>query len=365
MENIKNYFNSLFIFFEHKVIAPLYYLLFLLIIGTIGFYSLKNIYSPESQDITLFDSLYYCVISLTTVGYGDNLDLLNLPEPGKTLGIIFTVFYLLIGYGVILWAFSKFFANLVEGSLSGLLKRREILKKIEKLEGHYILCGIGSTGVTIIDELIKTGNEFVVIDIDEKQMDHLNTTFKETEILHLIGDAAEEDILLNAGIKRARGLISNLPDDRGNVFLTLTARALNNDLRIISHAYEAKSREKLIQAGTNRVVYPSQIGALRMVSELIRPTVVTFLDKMLRDNQDKRVSEVSLSEKSRYVGKEISASGIYEDSGLNIIAIHDISVDDEFLFNPPFSYILKANTTLVVIGDSEQVKKLETFANPY
>lgn len=365
MEYIKNYFNSLFIFFEHKVIAPLYYLLFLLIIGTIGFYSLKNIYSPESQDITLFDSLYYCVISLTTVGYGDNLDLLNLPEPGKTLGIIFTVLYLLIGYGVILWAFSKFFANIVEGSLSGLLKRREILKKIEKLENHYILCGIGNTGVTIIDEFIKTDNDFVIIDIDEKQIEHLMSIIKSNELLYIVGDAAEEEILLNAGIKNASGLISNLPDDRGNVFLTLTARALNKDLRIISHAYEAKSREKLIQAGTNRVVYPSQIGALRMVSEMIRPTVVNFLDKMLRDNQDKRVSEVSLTENSKYIGKKISESGIYDDTGLNIVAIQDTSIEEEFLFNPPGSYILKGNTTLVVIGDADQVKKLETFGAPY
>ena len=239
------------------------------------------------------------------------------------------------------------------------------MKKIEKLEGHYILCGIGNTGITIVDEFIKTGNDFVIIDIDERQIEHLKSTFKHTELLYLIGDAAEEDILINAGIKNANGLISNLPDDRGNVFLTLTARALNKDLRIISHAYETKSREKLIQAGTNRVVYPSHIGALRMVSEMIRPTVVTFLDKMLRDNQDKRVAEVSLSESSKYVGKEISGSNIYEDTGLNIIAIQDVSLEDEFLFNPPGNYVLKENTTLLIIGDADQVKKLETFANPY
>ena len=365
MEYIKNFFQSFNIFFEQKVIAPLYYLVFILIIGTLGFYALKNIYSPESQDITIFDSLYYCVISLTTVGYGDNLDLLNLPEPGKTLGIIFTVLYLLVGYGVILWAFSKFFANIVEGSLSGLLKRREILKKIEKLEQHYILCGIGSTGATIVDEFVKTGNDFVIIDIDEKQIEHLKSTFKNTELLYIIGDAAEEEILLNAGIQNASGLIANLPDDRGNVFLTLTARALNKDLRIISHAYESKSREKLIQAGTNRVVYPSHIGALRMVSEMIRPTVVTFLDKMLRDDQNKRVAEVNLSENSKYVGKEINTSSLYDDTGLNIVAIQDSTLEDEFYFNPPGSYILKGNTTLVVIGDADQVKKLETFADPY
>ena len=113
MKSIKNFIQSLALFHELRTIKPLYYLLILLGIGTIGFYFLKNNYSPENQHVTLYDSLYFAVISLTTVGYGDNLELLLLPEPGKTAGIIFTVMYLLLGYGVILWAFSTSYGRTI------------------------------------------------------------------------------------------------------------------------------------------------------------------------------------------------------------------------------------------------------------
>ena len=360
----KDFFKYIGAIFNQKTLKPIYFIFLLLTVGTIVFYLLIKAYSPSPDDFTILDSMYYAVISLTTVGYGDNLELLLLPEPGKKLGIIFTVLYLLIGYGVILWAFSAVIANFVEGSLSGLIKRREMLKKIKELKNHYILCGSGRTGITIIEELIKTHKNFVVIDSNENEIDNMKTALGEENILYIVGDPTEEEILTQAGIQNALGLMCNLDDDKDNVFLTLTARSLNKDLKIVSNAYELKSRSKLVKAGTNRVVFPIQIGALRLVSEMIRPSVVTFLDRMLRDNSNNRVSEVSITERSKYVGKEIQDSGIYDDTGLNIIAIYDEKHEGGFIYNPSPNYVLNADLKLIVIGDANQVSKLELLANP-
>lgn len=364
MRFIRNTIDSVVFYFERRLLTPLYYILLLLFLGTLGFFILKNAYSPHSEQIGILDSMYYAVISLTTVGYGDNLELLNMEEPGRTLGIVFTVIYLLVGYGVVLWAFSALIANFVSGSLTGLLKRREILKKIKELKGHYILCGIGRTGPTIVDELIKTNNNFVIVDQNEQELENMKSVLNNEELLYIHGDPNEEDVLLEAGIENAEGLMCNLPDDKDNVFLTLTARSLNRDLKIVSNAYDPKNMEKLVKAGTNRVVFPTQIGALRLVSEMIRPTVVSFLDRMLRDRSNMRVSEVPLSEKSKYVNKEISDSGIYEDTGLNIVAVHDPSLPEEFIYNPPQNYVLKSDTKLVVIGDAGHIDKLISLADP-
>jgi len=364
MNFIRNAFDSVFFYYKKRLITPLYYIFLLLASGTLGFYFLKNAYSTYADQVGILDSMYYAVISLTTVGYGDNLNLLSLPEPGRTLGIVFTVLYLLVGYGIVLWAFSALIANFVSGSLTGFLKRREILKKIQNLKNHYILCGIGRTGPTILDELIKTNNHFVVVDTNETDLQNLRTALNNDDILYIQGDPTEEDVLIQAGINNAVGLICNLPEDKDNVFLTLTARSISRDLKIVSNAYDPKNSAKLIKAGTNRVVFPTQIGALRLVSEMIRPTVVTFLDRMLRDSSNKRVSEITLSEKSKYVGKDIGSSGIYEDSGLNIVAVHDPQSKEEFVYNPPQNFVLTGNTKLVVIGDSNQILKLETLANP-
>lgn len=364
MNFLRNTFDSFYFYFQKRLITPVYYIFLLLACGTLGFYFLKNAYSSYHDQVSILDSMYYAVISLTTVGYGDNLNLLGLPEPGRTLGIVFTVLYLLVGYGVVLWAFSTLIANFVSGSLSGILKRREILKKIQTIKDHYILCGIGRTGPTIIDELIKTNNQFVIVDTNENDIKNLITTLNNDDILYIQGDPTEEDILVQAGINNAVGLICNLPEDKDNVFLTLTARSISKDLKIVSNAYDPKNKAKLAKAGTNRVVFPTQIGALRLVSEMIRPTVVTFLDRMLRDSSNKRVSEITLSDRSKYVDKEIGKSGIYEDSGLNIVAVHDPQSKEEFVYNPPQNFVLKGNTKLVVIGDSNQILKLETLANP-
>lgn len=334
-----------------------------LIIGTVGFYAIKIVFSEGQVDSNILDALYFAVITLTTVGYGDNLELLNLSEPGHSVGIIFTVLYILIGYGIVLWAFSSLIANLVEGTLSGIKKEKEMLKKIKTLDNHYILCGIAKTGLTIIDEFIKTEKSFVVVSDNQEEIDNVVSTFGEDEILYIKGDSTEESTLIDAGIEAASGLICNLPTDKDNVFLALTARPLSQKLRIVTHAIDKKSEEKFLKAGANNVVFSEQIGAFRMVSEVLRPTVVSFLDVMLKDSNTKRISEVYLSEKSKYVGKKISESGIYQDTGLIVVALFEPS-NKNFIYNPGPQEELSAGNNLVVIGDVNQVKKLESLANP-
>ncbi len=181
------------------------------------------------------------------------------------------------------------------------------------------------------------------------------------DMLYIEGDAIEDATLNDAGIERAQGLICNLRDDKDNLFLTLTARSLNGELKIVTHALDPKSKEKLIKAGANNVVFPEQIGAFRMVSEVIRPTVVTFLDQMLKDTSTRRVSEVYVPPESQVIGKEIANSSIYQKTGLNVIAIYEPDSENKFVHNPSQDHVIKSNSTLVVIGDVEQVENLEAF----
>ena len=351
LEILKFYFN-------YRILKPLIAILIVLIIGTTGFYLIKTGYS-DASDTTIYDSLYLAVITLSTVGFEDNLRLLDLREPGKTVGIIFIVSFIIFGYGVIFWAVSTFIARIVEGSLSGIIKKREMLMKIKKLENHFILCGIGRTGATMIDEFIKNHKDFVVIDNNTEKIEACKQSIGHHDFLYIEGDAIEDETLIEAGINKAQGLICNLRDDKDNLFLTLTDNSLNPNLKIVTHALDPKSKEKLITAGANNVVFPEQIGAMRMASEIIRPTVVTFLDIMLKDSSTRRVAEVTLPENSTIAGKSISNSTIYENTGLNIVAISEPGNDNKFLHNPSQDHIIKKNSVLLVIGEVEEVEKLE------
>jgi voltage-gated potassium channel len=350
---------------NQRVARALVWVVIVLLLGAVGFYLLILIFSPNPFAQGLLDSLYLAAITLTTVGYGDNLNLLSLPQPGRTIGEVFSITYLLVAYGVVVWASSTVVAYLVEGSLSGVLLRRRIQRRINMLNGHYILCGVGITGSAITEEFQKTGHQLVIVETDKELISQLKSGFPKHELLIIEGDATEESVLHQAGILRAIGIICNLSNDRDNLFLTLTARAMNNWLRIVSRGVEPKSKEKILRAGADSVVYPGTIGALRMASEMLRPTVVSFLDKMLRDVRQQRVSEVTLTERSKYVGKTLRDSGIYKDTGMLVLAVllRDKG-EEEFFYNPSADYVLEPGSVLVVIGDVEQVRILEEHANP-
>jgi voltage-gated potassium channel len=350
---------------NQRVARALVWVLIVLLLGAAGFYIIVLIFSPDPFAHGLLDSLYLSVITLTTVGYGDNLNLLSLPQPGRTIGAVFSITYLLVAYGVVVWASSTVVAYLVEGSLSGVLLKRRIQRRINMLNGHYILCGIGITGIAITEEFQKTGRPLVIVEMDQELISQLKSFFPQDELLVIQGDATEEEVLRQAGILRASGIICNLSNDRDNLFLTLTARSMNSWLRIVSHGVEPRSKEKLLKAGADSVIYPGTIGALRMASEMLRPTVVSFLDKMLRDARHQRVSEVTVDDRSKYAGKTLRDSGIYKDTGMLVLAVLLPNQDDgEFIYNPSADFVLEPGSVLVVIGDVEQVRLLEKYANP-
>jgi voltage-gated potassium channel len=229
-------------------------------------------------------------------------------------------------------------------------------KKISKLRDHYIICGADETAQTIIMELILTQRQFVVIDPLEENLNKLTTL---GDILFIQGDPAEDDILISAGIAEAKGILLSLPTDEANLFVTLTARNLSPDIRIVTKGIHPKSHKKIKKAGANAAVSPTFIGGMRMVSEMVRPAVVSFLDKMLRERDVvRRVEEVSLKSGSKIIGQTIADSKITEIKEALLVAIKPITAE-AYEFKPPLDTELKENDVLFFITTPEGLKEIE------
>lgn len=333
---------------RRRVVWLIAIIILLIAVGTVG-YRVLDTRNPQPGWL---DCLFQTVVIITTLGLNPNsVDQSGAPVPIK----IFTIILILVGIGVAAYAFTTLTAFVVEGELTVLLGRRRMDREISKLENHYIVCGGGRTGTYIIRELLSTNRPFVVIDTEEaalRDVAGIGGTYP-----YLIGDATEESMLLKAGIDKAAGLLATLSNDRDNLFLVLTARHMKSTLRIIARGYELSAKAKLERAGADTVVYPNFIGGLRMVSVMVRPAVVGFLDQMLRpEHQQVRFEEVILSETSRMVGKTLGESAIRQKTGLLVVACRDKG--GEFLYNPPPATVLQNGMELVVLGGVEQMARL-------
>lgn len=296
---------------------------------------------------SFLDCVYMTVISLTSVGYGEIV-----PVTGNPLAQFYTMGLLFFGMGIILYAISSFTAILIEGELSGMLRRNKMEKKIKSLKRHYIVCGGGETGLPLIEELLKNNEEAVLIDFDSQSA--ACHQFKDS-ILYIGGDATDDQNLMAAGIDHATGIIISLPSDKDNLYVTMTARMLNPKIRIISRMTNPKMRDKLIKAGADGVVSPNFIGALRMASEMLRPVTVSFLDTMLRSGDGTlRIHDIQITEKSGSLGKEIRSLDLNRRFNLLLLGA---KADSEMFFNPPDETELKAGMTLIVMGKSADITK--------
>ena len=324
----------------------LYFVLIAIVViisaGSIGYYILFG-GKPK-----FMDCIFMTVISLTSVGYGEILQV-----TGNAYAQIFTMILITFGMGILLYGISSMTALLVEGDLSGILRKKQMDKQIKKLNNHYIVCGGGETGCPLLEELVKNCEQVVLIELDEKNIERCNRI---ENLLYIKGDATDDQNLLSAGIERAAGIIVALPSDKDNLYITMTARMLNKKIRIISKMINQKLEPKLKKAGANSVVSPNFIGALRMASEMIRPAAVDFLDSMLRSKkQNLRIHQITVSAHSSAVGKKISESGIKDKFNLLVVGAKQNS--EEIEFNPSSSQVLKDGMTLIVMGKVDDIAR--------
>ncbi len=321
-----------------KIVQIIGTLILILLTGIVGYHLLEG--------WSWFDALYMTVITLATVGYGE---VHQLSFPGR----VFTIFLIFSGMGILLYGVTELTAFMVEGEMSGYLRRRKMKRMIEKLTGHYILCGWGLKGSHVLEELQRTKRKCVVIDMNKEKASSLVSG----GTLVIEGDATEDSVLKEAGVERAAGLVSTLPTDKDNLFVVITARGLNPKLRIVAKVDEMGAKEKFLRSGADSVVSTNFIGGLRMASELVRPDAVNFLDTMLRDNSSLRVEDVHVGKKSRYVGKSVRQCKPLNDSR---VLLFSIKRNAAYQFNPPQNTTLKEGDALIVIGVPEQIAVLRS-----
>ena len=324
---------------RRRIFMLIFLVLFILTIGVIGYMVLL--------DISFIDALYMTVITISTVGYGE----VGVATDASRL---FSIFIIFSGLSVVGYGITGIVSLLFEGEIKVAWRQKRMELKIKELKNHYIVCGAGDVGRTVIKSLKENSHTFIVIEEDERRSEEL----KESGILTILGDATLEETLDKAGIHKARGIVCTLPNDAENVFTVLTARQMNSDVYIVSKAVEPSAHNKLKKAGANNTISPYEIGGQRMAALLIRPSLISFLDLITRAGDAVLdLEEVEIPHNSSYIGKKLYEAKIPEQTGLIILALKRKGEND-FKFNPSSQEMFNEGDTMVVLGTKEQVARL-------
>jgi len=316
----------------------------IIIFGTAGYVII--------EDWEVFDALYMTIITVSTVGFSE---IHNISKAGR----LFTILLVFSGVGFTLYIAAAVVQFMVEGRIRIILGRRRLEKKINRMKNHYIVCGYGRIGRVVCRNLKRKPLDLVVIEKDPE----LISVMDADGVLYISGDAADEENLIRAGIKRAKGLVAVLASDADNVFLVLTARQLDPDLLIIARASQEESKSKLRAAGADTVESPYGIGAASMAHRIIRPTVTSFLDlAFAHKRKDIQMEEIPVSASSDLVNIMLKDTGIRQKYNLIIIAIK--KSDKSMLFNPSFEAMIEVGDTIIAVGEEVNLQELEKILNP-
>jgi len=314
-------------------------LLLLLTFGTSGYMLVEG--------WRLLDALYMTVITLATVGFKEVHDL---SDQGK----LFTMLLIVFGVSTLGYMVSSVAQLMFEGQIQQIIGRKKVEKRIDALKDHYIICGFGRIGSMICRELAANNVAFVVV---EHSIDVLER-IEDDHYLWMKGDATQDEVLVRAGIQKAKGLVSVVTSDSENVYITLTARGLNPDLHILARSGEEGTELKLKRAGANKVVSPYAIGGMRMAQSILRPSVVDFIEiATASEHLDLQMEEISIPYDSDFAGHTLVSTGFRKETGVIIVGIK--KSHGHMVFNPNPQAAIDEGDTLIVLGDPASVDKLE------
>ncbi|MGB8115044.1 MAG: potassium channel protein [Candidatus Sulfotelmatobacter sp.] len=317
-------------------------LLLVVAAGTAGFHFIEG--------WPWFDGFYMVVTTLTTIGYQE-------VHPLSHAGRVFNVFVILVGVSLLLLGVGALSQALLEFELQSFFGRRRMERDIGRLDDHYIICGLGRVGRSVARELARKPASFVIIENSETKLQRYNGE----KWLVITGDATQEQILRQAQIERARGLIAATTTDATNLYIVLTARGLNPHLKIIARASEDASEKHLLTAGADAVVSPYSFAGQRIAQSLLRPHVVSFLDAATTHlGIDLEIGEIQVTGKSIFAGKTIESSRIRQDRGVIILAIKR---QQGMRFNPAPDERIEPEDFLIAMGEPAQLRQLEQTAS--
>ncbi|MEO8706144.1 MAG: potassium channel protein [Kofleriaceae bacterium] len=305
---------------------------------------------------SLADCLYMTVITVTTVGYGEILEGMDKVQYARG----FTTVLLVFGTGILVFFASTITAFIIEGDLKNVLFASRMKKRMKRMKNHIVVCGAGSTGRNVIEELLKTGVAVIAIDREEHELREIAEAYPKAEFSYVVGDATDDDVINQVNLSTARGMVAALSSDKDNLYLTVSCRQVNTTARIVARCAELSHVEKIKRVGADAVVSPNFIGGMRLVSEMLRPAVVRFLDDMLRDKQVAyRIEEVKLGEGAKALGNTLRDARVRERFGMTVLAVRG-SDNQSWTYNPDADEKIGPGMTLVVLGSPAQVEKLRT-----
>ncbi|MFO7829171.1 MAG: potassium channel protein [Bacteroidales bacterium] len=316
-------------------------LMLVFIIGTIGYLVI--------EDFTFTEAFFMTIITISTVGFRE-------VRPLSEFGQFFTAFLIIISFGIFAYAVTTLTRYIVDGVFRNYLKDNKVKSKIEKLNNHVIIVGYGRNGRQAIEELKRHKYPVVIVDNEESIIKDIR---ENAGLLYIQGDGTEDQTLLDAKIDTAKALITALPNDADNLFVVLTARAMNPDITIISRAANFNSDKKLRSAGATNVIMPDKIGGQRMAKLVAQPDVVDFIEYvMLRESEGVHIEEVDCKGLTlSFAEKSIGDWSIRAATGANIIGIK--TSDNKYIVNPTPDIRISENDQIFVLGDPDQISKLK------